>query len=127
MKSSPNLEGKNMGFVSLNDMRASTPSKEPSVTFRKNGVGYITKAIYGDKKPSTIEVQIDMAEKKVRIKTGENFLQKLNGRVGHTFSLPKAAAKEVIPPGESSLKITLTEGEDGWWYGEYGNTTAAED
>ncbi|EPS2706728.1 hypothetical protein [Cronobacter turicensis] len=116
-----------MAFVSLNEMRVTTPSKAPSVTFRANGVGYITKAIYRDKKPSTIEVQIDISEKKVRLKTGDNFLQKLNGRVGHTFSLPKAAAKEVIPPAESSIKIILTEGEDGWWYGEYGNSTSAED
>ncbi|EOL8940765.1 hypothetical protein ACM91Y_002239 [Cronobacter dublinensis] len=116
-----------MAFVSLNEMKGSTSSKAPSVTFRVNGVGYITKAIYRDKKPSTIEVQIDIGEKKVRLKTGNNFLQKVTGRVGHNFSLPKAAAKEVIPPGESSIKITLTEGEDGWWYGKYGNSTAAED
>lgn len=108
-----------MAFVSLLEMRRNAPSKSPTVTFRVNGCGYITKAVYGNGKPSTIEVQIDTEEKTVRLRTGEGLSQKLNGRVGHTFSLPKAARKELIPDGDVSIRLDLTMGDDGWWYASY--------
>lgn len=108
-----------MAFVSLLEMRKRTPSKNPAVTFRGNGIGFITKAVYGHGKPSTIEVQIDAEEKTVRLRTGEGLSQKLNGRVGHTFSLPKAARKELIPDGDVSIRLDLTMGDDGWWYASY--------
>ena len=108
-----------MAFVSLQEMRKHTHSKSPTVTFHGNGCGYITKAVYGDGKPSTIEVQIDTTEKSVRLRTGEGLPQNLSGRVGHTFALPKAAQKELIPSGEASIKLDLKRGEDGWWYGSY--------
>lgn len=111
-----------MAFVSMSELRkfsrTYSPSHQASLTVRY-GTAYITKAVYGDAKPSSIEVQIDAETKQVRLRTGEGLSHKLCGRVGHTFSFPKAAAKEVIPSGGKSLKIILTSGGDGWWYGEY--------
>ncbi|CAM7369821.1 hypothetical protein PHDIMM138B_07270 [Phytobacter diazotrophicus] len=111
-----------MAFVSMSELRkfsrTYSPSHQASLTVR-HGTAYITKAVYGDTKPSSIEVQIDAEKKQVRLRTGEGLSHKLCGRVGHTFSFPKAAAKEVIPSGGKSLKIILTSGGDGWWYGEY--------
>ena len=62
-----------MAFVSLTEMRAITFSRGPSVTFRNNGIGHITKAVYSSEsaskeKPSTIEVEIDSAVKKYVLK-----------------------------------------------------------
>lgn len=111
-----------MAFVSMSELRAFSrtysPSHQPSLTVRY-GTAYITKAVYGDTKPSSIEVQIDAETKQVRVRTGEGLPNKLNGRVGHTFSFPKAAAKEIIPDGTKAVKIALSKEADGWWYGSY--------
>lgn len=118
-----------MAFVSMSEMRKFSrtylPPHQASLTVRY-GTAYITKAVYGDVKPSSIEVQIDAATKQLRLRTGEGLSYKLSGRVGHTFGFPKAAAKEVIPDGEKSLKIILTKGDDGWWYGTYAEVAGDE-
>lgn len=117
-----------MSFISLSEMRAFSrtysPSHQPTVTVRY-GTAYITRAVYGEEKPSSIEVQIDAESKQIRIRVGDGLPSKLNGRVGHTFSMPKAAAKEIIPTGEKSVKISLEKDADGWWYGSY--TESAND
>lgn len=120
-----------MGFVSVSEMRKFTrnysASRIPTVTLRRTGTAYITRAVYGDTKPPTIEVQLDTEEKIIRIRTGEGLAYKLIGRVGHTFSFPKRAAQETIPEGEKSVKIELTKMADGWWYGSYSNNPAKEE
>lgn len=111
-----------MAFIQFSEMKKFSRPRDnsalPSVTIR-NGAGYITKAVYGKSKPPTIDVQIDNQTKTIRLRTGECLPQKLSGRVGHSFSVPAAVAKLIIPEGEKSLKIYLDKSNDGWWYGQY--------
>lgn len=111
-----------MSFIQFSEMkrfyRPGNNNAAPSVTIR-NGTGYITKAVYGKSKPSTIDIQFDHQTKTIRLRTGEGFPQKLYGRVGHGFSVPVAVAKLIVPEGEKSLKIYLDKSNDGWWYGNY--------
>ncbi|CAI0910867.1 hypothetical protein [Serratia quinivorans] len=110
-----------MAFLSIDTMRkfSRNDAKSPTVTFRRTGNGYITQAVFDGPKQPTIDVQIDMGEKKVRLRTGENLSRKLIGRVGHTFGFPRKAADEVIPKEEKAIRIKLEKGDDGWWYGSY--------
>lgn len=111
-----------MAFVSIEDLRKHSRSdaKGPVVTFRRAGNGYINQAVFDGPKQPTIDVEIDAESKQVRLRTGDNCVRKLVGRVGHTFSFPRKAANEVIPKEEEAIRIALKKGDDGWWYGSYG-------
>ncbi|WP_065804746.1 hypothetical protein [Klebsiella quasipneumoniae] len=112
-----------MAFVSIIEMRKNTSGDKrctgPSITITAHGTAYITRALYTDKKPSSIEMEVDIEGKMVRVKTGEGYQKKLTGRVRHTFNVPVFVRRKVLSEGEKSRRINLTKSDDGWWYGSY--------
>jgi hypothetical protein len=112
-----------MAFVSIDKMKKFTRdgggNSGPAITITSRGIGYVTQAVYGSKKPSTIEIEIDVDEKIIRLKTGDDFNTKLTGRVRHTFNIPVAVRREIVPDNEARIKIQLEKSDDGWWYGRY--------
>lgn len=117
-----------MAFVSIKSMRkfSRNDTKGPAVTFRRTGNGHITSAVFEGPKQPTIDVQIDAEVKQVRLRTGNAGTHKLCGRVGHSFSFPRKAADEVIPAEEKAIRVHLTKGDDGWWYGSYAGDAQEE-
>ena len=113
-----------MAFVSINKMKKFTREDSrcvgPQLTITERGMAYITRAIYDEVKPSTIEMEVDLESKQIRLKTGNNLSKNLIGRLKHTFHVPIAVRKKIVPVGEKHLKIALTKAEDGWWYGSFG-------
>lgn len=112
-----------MAFVSINEMKKFTREDKryvgPTLTINHRGVAYITRAVYGDIKPATIELEIDFDEKKIRLITGESYAKKLVGRLKHSFNVPVAARRKLLPGDLKKLIIPLTKSEDGWWYGTF--------
>lgn len=113
-----------MAFVSISEIKGIASEDRrcvgPTLTINKRGVGYITRAVYGETKPTTIEVEIDFEEKAIRLITGDCYAKKLVGRVKHSFNVPAAARRKLLPDGEDKLTIALTKSNDGWWYGSFG-------
>ncbi|EIV6183969.1 hypothetical protein L9H89_003711 [Klebsiella aerogenes] len=107
-----------MAFVSIIEMRDKR-CVGPAITISALGTAYITRALYAGKKPSSIEMEIDIERKMIRVKTGEGFPKKLTGRVRHTFNVPVFVRRKVLSDGEKSRRIKLTKSDDGWWYGSY--------
>lgn len=112
-----------MAFVSINNMKKFTREDRrlvgPTLTINKRGVGYITRAVYDEIKPTTIEVEIDFDEKRIRLITGDSYTKKLVGRLGHTFNVPVAVRRKLLVEGQEKLVVPLTKSDDGWWYGRY--------
>ncbi|EAB6212593.1 hypothetical protein MCH33_003733 [Salmonella enterica subsp. enterica serovar Agbeni] len=109
-----------MAFVAISTLKKfDVVSKDPRVTIRTDGISYITKTIYEGESPSTIDVQIDLKLKKIRLRTGNSFSQKLYGPTTCCFLVPRAVSSAIVPHGEKGLKISLTKSNDGWWYGQY--------
>ena len=113
-----------MAFVSIDKMKKFTREDSrctgPQLTITVKGIGYINRALYDDVKPSTIEMEVDFETRQVRLRVGENLPKTLTGRVKHTFNIPVAAYKNIVPAGEKNIKIALTKSDDGWWYGRFG-------
>ncbi|HBT0394441.1 TPA: hypothetical protein ACRXX2_003552 [Klebsiella pneumoniae] len=116
-----------MAFVSITEikkyMRDDKRCVGPTVTVNSFGTAYISRAVYGSEKPSSIDVEVDIDEKIIRLKTGNGFSKKLTGRVGHTFCVPVFVRRQILSKGEKTIKIRLTKSEDGWWYGSYEEPT----
>lgn len=112
-----------MAFVSINKIKEVTRHDRrcvgPKLTINKRGVGYITRAVYDEIKPTTIEVEIDFDSKKIRLMVGDCFTKKLGGRVMHSFNVPVAARRKILSDGQDKITMDLTKSEDGWWYGEF--------
>lgn len=112
-----------MAFVSINEMKKFTREDKryvgPTLTINKRGVGFITRAVYGDIKPTTIEVEVDFDEKLIRLITGDVYAKKLVGRLKHTFNIPVSVRRKLLSDGHEKMVVPLTQREDGWWYGNY--------
>ncbi|HHD7476610.1 TPA: hypothetical protein ACOVJJ_004465 [Klebsiella oxytoca] len=112
-----------MAFVSRIEMRKYMHDDNrcagPTVTINALGTAYISRALYGDKKPSSIDMEVDIETKMVRIKMGDGLPKKLNGGVRHMFNVPVFVRRQILAKGEKVLKIHLTKSDDGWWYGSY--------
>ena len=112
-----------MAFVPINEVKKISCEDRrlvsPTLTIYGHGSACITRAVYDEIKPSTIEVEVDFEMGKVRLKTGLNLSKKLYGRVGHTFSVPVAVRRKVLPDAKAKLTIPLTRYDDGWWYGTF--------
>lgn len=112
-----------MAFVSISKIKEISRTDRrcvgPKLTINKRGVGYITRAVYDEIKPTTIEVEIDFDAKAIRLIVGDCYSKKLVGRVKHSFNVPVAARRRILSGGEEKLTIDLTKSDDGWWYGKY--------
>ncbi|EOI3465046.1 hypothetical protein ACMSW1_002523 [Cronobacter dublinensis] len=94
----------------------------PFVVFRKSKSG----ACCGNLNRSMpfrgerIDIQIDEESKKIRIRQDENGyrVEPKGGQFSCSIRLLEILGGE---------RIFMTLSEDGWWYGDYGNSTAAED
>lgn len=112
-----------MAFVSINNLRKFTREDgrmaSPIITITNRGVAYITRAVYDEIKPSTIDMEVDFEDGKIRLRTGDNLSRKLVGKVKHTFNVPVSVWKKIVPANDMNIKIHLTKSEDGWWYGSF--------
>ena len=112
-----------MAFVSINELKKFTREDNrcvgPTLTINKRGVGYITRAVYGDIKPTTIEIEVDFDEKLIRLMTGDGYAKKLVGRLRHSFNIPVAVRRKILLDDQEKMIVPLTQHSDGWWYGNY--------
>jgi len=111
-----------MAFTKTKDLYKKEMNIKPNnlrhISIYWNGACIITKNI--SKSNPTAELEIDFDEKIIRVRTGEGLQNKLTGRVGTSFSCPKAVHSVVIPRRDKKRVVELTEKPDGWWYGSYG-------
>lgn len=100
-----------MAFVSQRNMNGYV--KGPSVKFRQTksgaGGGHISKTV--PLRGERIDIQIDQGERQVRIGIDK---KGVSCNAAGTFSCSLNVFRIV-----GDKKIELTDGKDGWWYGEY--------
>lgn len=93
-------------------------SKTPSISFRMTKSGStgcrVTKVtgLYSE----SIDIQIDEEESKLRIGKAEN-AYKVSDQ--GSFSVSKRVLRMVAKGDLSSVRVELSQGNDGWWYGSY--------
>ncbi|ELY6200929.1 hypothetical protein VV423_002729 [Cronobacter sakazakii] len=94
----------------------------PFIVFRKSKSGACCGSLNRSMpfRGERIDIQIDEEAKKIRIRQDENGyrVEPKGGQFSCSIRLLEILGGE---------RIFMTLSEDGWWYGEYGNTTAAED
>ncbi|CAM3961284.1 hypothetical protein [Serratia silvae] len=111
-----------MAFISMNEISKHivTSSKTGKfLTIRKNRVAYISKSVLAGEK--TVEMQINVEKKEVRLRLGEGLRNKLcgPGGIGGQFTVPSAVIEAIIKPEKINRRIDLEKNSDGWWYGSY--------
>ncbi|UAN54726.1 hypothetical protein KGP26_29700 (plasmid) [Serratia sp. JSRIV002] len=107
-----------MTFLSMRKISNSSKT-DKFLTIRKNRVAYISKSILAGEK--TVEMQINVEKKEVRLRLGEGLRNKLcgPGGIGGQFTVPSAVIKAVIERNQIKRRIDLEKNSDGWWYGSY--------
>lgn len=105
-----------MAFVSQlrSGIRKGRPGMVRFVSFRKTKSGATGGVVSKDigLRGTRIDIQIDEENKTIRIGRYENGV-KVNERQG-SFSC-SISVFEIV----GNIRISLTDGNDGWWYGEY--------
>ena len=105
-----------MGFVSIDTL---VKRNVTALSIYYYGAARISAGLHRtDTKHSTISVEVDFPERKLRVKLSETGSRKLSND-GTSFSMPQPVCRDIIPTQMGKVKIPLSEGEGGWWYGSF--------
>jgi len=102
-----------MAFVSV--LKLNRNVSQPKVTVYSTGNCLLPKVVCSD--GNSIDVEIDLVGQQLRLRVAEGLSKPFKD--AGAFTIPKAAYREIVAPGEKKAVIALEKHADGWWYGSY--------